>query len=420
MAADDDDLPVLNSLADGLPVVTTDAAGLERTTAALAAGTGPLAVDTERASGFRYGAQAYLLQFRREGAGTHLVDPLAFAPEDGGPTTFPALNQALSDTEWIIHAASQDLPCLLMAGLYPAALFDTELAGRLLGLERVGLGAMVERYFGKHLLKEHSAANWSQRPIPEDWLLYAALDVELLVEMRAILWEELGAAGKQEWAAQEFAHVLETFATPAEPRVDPWRRTSGINTVKSPLGMAVVRELWTARDEVARRLDLAPSKVLPDRAISELATPVKKGTAVPGRSEMRAIEGFRRRQAHRHESTWLAALDRVRALPQSALPAVRAPRDADGTPQPRSWERQEPEAWARWNRVRPAVNDLAEELELPPENLLSPDALKRITWRPPNRVDDSSVDAALAELKVRPWQRELVTPLLVNGLKDQD
>ena len=412
-------LPVLNTLRDGLPPLVQDADALAATTASLASGTGPLAVDTERAHGFRYGTEAYLLQFRREGSGTHLVDPVPFIG-DGPLATFPELNDALTDVEWIIHAASQDLPCLLMAGLYPTRLFDTELAGRLLGLDRVGLGPMVERFFGKHLLKEHSAANWSLRPIPDDWLLYAALDVELLVELRNLLAAELEAAGKTTWAEQEFAHVLETFSTPSAPRVDPWRRTSGINTVKSALGMAVVRELWQARDEVAKRLDLAPSKVLPDRAISELASPLAKGSTVPGRGEMRSIEGFRRRQAHRHESTWMAALDRVRALPASAFPPVRAPRAEGDIPQPRSWERHEPEAWDRWGSTRPAINALAEELHLPPENLLSPDTLRRVTYRPPADLSEPTLDAALANLGARPWQRDLVVAPLLEAMTATD
>ncbi|MCT1459027.1 HRDC domain-containing protein [Aestuariimicrobium sp. p3-SID1156] len=413
------ELPVLNTLMDGMPPVAADADALAEATRSLAQGSGPIAVDTERAQGFRYGSEAWLLQFRRSGSGTHLVDPAPFVDEDG-LARFPELNEALAGTEWIIHAASQDLPCLRLAGLYPTRLFDTELAGRLLGLDRVGLGAMVERYFGRRLLKEHSAANWSTRPIPQDWLLYAALDVELLIGLRDRLAEDLQEAGKLEWAEQEFAHVLESFATPAPPRVDPWRRTSGINAVKSPLGMAVVRELWEERDRIARELDLAPGKILPDRAISELASPVRKGSAVPGRPQLRAVEGFRPRQAQRREGAWVEALARVERLPPGDLPPVRAPRSADEVPNPRSWERHEPEAWQRWNRVRPALNALAEELELPAENLISPDAVRRISYRPPADESPDALDAALVRLGVRPWQRGLVIGTLTQALSVAD
>ncbi|MGA4668332.1 HRDC domain-containing protein [Propionibacteriaceae bacterium Y1923] len=412
----DEQLPVLEAPREGLPPLVSTAQALDETVGALAAGAGPVAVDAERAQGFRYSGRAYLLQFRRQGSGTHLVDPIPFADKDPESGLEP-LAEALEPTEWILHAASQDLPCLRECGLYPHSLFDTELAGRLLGLERVGLGAMIERYFGLTLRKEHSAANWSMRPLPEDWLVYAALDVELLVELREVMATELVEAGKDEWARQEFDHVLASFASPAAPRVDPWRRTSGIIQVKSGLGLAVVRELWQARDEIARANDTAPSKVLPDRAISELAAGITKTGPLPSRHDLRAIEGFRRRQAKRYESSWVAALDRVAALPKGGLPPTRSPH-TDGPPAPKTWERNAPEAHARWGRVRPAVNELAEELHLPSENLLTPDTLRRITYAPPDDRSPQGVDERLDELGSRPWQRELVVGVLAEGLQD--
>src|SRR5699024_7636806 len=131
------------------------------------------------------------------------------------------------------HAANQDLPCLADVGMRPAALFDTELAARLLGYERVGLATMVAGELGLELAKEHSAADWSIRPLPEDWLRYAALDVEVLVELRAKLAAELADAGKLDWAAQEFEAVR--TAPPPPPRRDPWRRTSGSHQVRDGL-----------------------------------------------------------------------------------------------------------------------------------------------------------------------------------------
>ncbi|MDP9398351.1 MAG: ribonuclease D, partial [Actinomycetota bacterium] len=220
---------------DGVPdpVVTPEA--LRETVARFAEGSGPVAVDAERAGGYRYTSRAYLVQLRREGAGTALVDPLPF---DG----LAELGAALADTEWVLHAASQDLPCLAVEGMRPRRIFDTELAGRLLGFPRVGLAAMVAEVLGYGLEKGHSAADWSTRPLPEPWLRYAALDVEVLLELRDALEEQLAEAGKLEWAYEEFAAVL---AAPAPaPRAEPWRRTSGLHRVRRPRQLAVVRALW--------------------------------------------------------------------------------------------------------------------------------------------------------------------------------
>ncbi|MZE79315.1 ribonuclease D, partial [Streptomyces sp. SID5475] len=277
---------------EGIPPVTADPGELERVAAAFAAGTGPVAVDAERASGYRYGQRAYLVQLRREGAGSALIDPV-------GCPDLSVLGDALADTEWVLHAASQDLPCLREIGMRPARLFDTELAGRLAGFARVGLGAMVEKVLGFALEKGHSAVDWSTRPLPEPWLRYAALDVELLVDLRDALEEELDRQGKLDWAHQEFGAIA--AAPPPPPRKDPWRRTSGMHKVRRRRQMAVVRELWTARDRIAQRRDVSPGKVLSDTAIVEAAL------ALPQNAQaLAALPGFGHRMGRKQLEQWQA------------------------------------------------------------------------------------------------------------------
>lgn len=385
---------------EGIPPVIADAADLARVTAAFAAGSGPVAVDAERASGYRYGQRAYLVQLRREGAGTALIDPVA-CPDLSG------LGAALSDAEWVLHAATQDLPCLREIGMVPARLFDTELAGRLAGFPRVGLGAMVEGVLGYVLEKGHSAVDWSTRPLPEPWLRYAALDVELLVDLRDALEKELDRQGKLEWALQEFDAIA--TAPPPEPRKDPWRRTSGMHKVRRRRQLAVVRELWQTRDRIAQRRDVSPGKVLSDAAIVEAAL------ALPGNVHaLAALNGFGHRMGRRQLEQWQAAVDRARALPETALPQPGQP--VTGPPPPRAWADKDPAAAARLSAARAGVSSLAERLTMPQENVISPDTVRRICWEPPKVVDSASVAAALAGYGARPWQIELVTPVLVDAL----
>ena len=138
------------------------------------------------------------------------------------------------------------------------------------GLQRVGLGAMVESLLGLHLEKGHSAADWSTRPLPADWLVYAALDVEVLVELRDVLEAELVRQGKLAWAHEEFEAVRQA-PLPA-PRTDPWRRTSGMHRMRNRRQLAAVRAMWEARDAMARRRDIAPGRILPDAAIMAAVT----------------------------------------------------------------------------------------------------------------------------------------------------
>ncbi|MFD6243632.1 HRDC domain-containing protein [Streptomyces roseolus] len=392
-------IPLLEPREGIPPVVTTDDA-LAEVIAAFAAGRGPVAVDAERASGYRYGQRAYLVQLRREGAGTALIDPVG-CPDLSG------LGEALDGTEWILHAASQDLPCLRDIGMRPSSLFDTELAGRLAGFPRVGLGAMVESVLGYALEKGHSAVDWSTRPLPEPWLRYAALDVELLVDLRDALEKELDRQGKLEWAQEEFEAIA--TAPPAPPRKDPWRRTSGMHKVRRRRQMAVVRELWTARDRVAQRRDVSPGKVLSDAAIVEAALAVPVNVAA-----LTALPGFGHRMGRRQLEQWQAAVDRARALPESELP--QPGQQPAGPPPPRAWADKDPVAAARLAAARAGVTALAEELHLPQENLITPDTVRRVCWEPPARADRDAVAAALTALGARRWQVGLVTPLLVEAL----
>ena len=386
---------------DGMPPLVTSAAALKEAVRALGAGQGPVAVDAERASGFRYGHRAFLVQLRRQGAGTVLIDPVA-CPD------LSALDAALADAEVVLHAASQDLPCLAELGYRPRRLFDTELAGRLLGFPRVGLGALVETVLGLALEKGHAADDWSTRPLPEEWLLYAALDVEVLVELRDALAELLDEQGKTEWARQEFAAVL--AAGPAGPRPDPWRRTSGIHRVRSRRGLAIVRELWLERDSIARRRDLSPGRVLPDSAIVEAAR------SAPATAEaLAALPGFRGRGARRHAAEWLGAISRARTQADISLPGPSGP-GTDGPPPAHRWSERDPVAARRLAAVRAVVAALADEHSLPTENLLQPDAVRRLAWQPPDPADPEDVAADLAAYSARPWQVELTARPIAKAL----
>ncbi|MGA8249413.1 MAG: ribonuclease D [Mycobacterium sp.] len=408
-----DHTPLLHP-AEGMPDLSVTASQIAAAAALLDRGHGPFAVDAERASGFRYSNRAYLIQIRRTGAGTVLIDPVSHGVDP--LTALRPVAEVLSTDEWILHSADQDLPCLAEVGLRPPALYDTELAGRLAGFDRVNLATMVQLLLGFGLTKGHGAADWSKRPLPAEWLNYAALDVELLIELRAAISQILDEQGKTDWAAQEFEHlriVGPREVTPAARR-ERWRRTSGIRRVHDRRGLAAVRELWTARDRVAQRRDIAPRRVLPDTAIVDAALADPKTI-----DDLVALPVFGGRNQRRSAALWLAALEAAREsrdLPELAEPS-------NGPPPPARWSRRKPEAAARLEAARAGLSEVSQRVGVPTENLISPDLVRRLCWdwaggSQADQADQilEAVDEFLRAGQARAWQRELVDPVLAAAV----
>jgi len=377
-------------------VIDTREAYLEAVEA-IAAGNGPIAIDAERASGFRYSQRAYLIQIFRRGGGTFLFDPPAIG-------MFTELSDALVDEEWILHAASQDLTCLREVGIDPKRLFDTELGARLAGLPRVGLGTVVEELLGIHLAKEFSAADWSTRPLPQAWLVYAALDVELLVDLREALGTLLDEAGKSEIVREEFEAVLaRDFRIVRE---QPWRRLSGLHSVRGVRGLAVARELWQARDDYAREADIAPGRLVPDSALVAAAR-----TLPASKRDLVAMKEFTGRASRSQIDRWWDAIQL--GMTTTDLPVLRA--TTDSVPPPRAWPDKNPAADRRLKAARHAVTEKSAELNIPIENLLTPELLRRIAWAPPDPVELDAVRTVLTDMGARPWQVAALAAPITNA-----
>jgi ribonuclease D len=390
----------------GLPELINTEQSFKETLTQLARGSGPFALDAERASGYKYSSRAYLIQIKRENGGLHLIDPIPFGPDH---QLFAELNQLLQGEEVILHASTQDLPCLRELGINPSLLFDTELGARIAGLPRVGLGPLLETLIGVSLAKEHSAVDWSQRPLPTEWLNYAALDVELLIDLRNKVHQLLEENGKLRWALEDFAAIL---AAPAPtPRIDPWRRTSGMHKVKKRIHMAVVRELWQERNSLAQELDLSPGRLLSDAAITELAIASDKGP-ITNRKHLEKILkplGLRARWLE-NAATWISAITQAIAMPEDLWPEARSKSDA--MPPIKIWKDKYPERYAPLTHARFNLQERAQELSIPLENLISPELVRKICWEPPK----NSVMESLLAMGARKWQSEIAAPILEKAL----
>lgn len=400
--------PLLSTPRDGVPPLLSTPGQFHEAAAALKGGDGPLAIDTERASGFRYDDRAFLIQLRRRGVGTLLLDP------EGQREEFTAaLAPVVTGQDWVLHAAPSDLPSLAWLGLRPGRLFDTELAGRLAGFDHVNLAAMIEQLFEVRLQKGHGSEDWSLRPLPENWLNYAALDVELLLELAEAMAELLAQQGKLDWADQEFNHIRATHAGLRAPADTTWREAKGVGSLTRPEQLVVARELWEVRESIAVEEDRAVGRILPNKVLVEIARRPPRNPR-----ELSRVPGFpaRRRSA---ATFWFEVLTRALASDPETWPKHSRP--ARGVPSRQAWENEFPESYEQFLAVREEVEELAVELGVPTENLLRPATLRAAAWAARDRTQLRTPEDLLALLRAhdaREWQIELTGPVMVSGLLD--
>ena len=399
----------------GVPEVISNESDFEKLIAQLLNGSGPLAIDAERASGYRYSQRAYLIQIYRENGGLHLIDPIPLKDSK----LWEKFNKEFSAYEWVIHASTQDLPCLIDVGLKPELLFDTELGARIAGCDRVGLGPLAESLLELQLAKEHSAVDWSIRPLRPEWITYAALDVDILLDIRNSVEKLLTEQNKLKWAQQDFASILKNyqnyvFSDAAKP--DRWRRTSGMHKVRDRLTMAIVRDLWFSRDELGREIDLAPGRVLGDEAIIELATKRPDNLEAVAK-----VIGRRTRLEAPPFNRWLNVLNLALKTPLDQQPELRVP--SQSLPPIKIWKDRNPLGYARLTHARAALIELSTQIQIPTENLVTPELVRKICWQDPPALSSEYEDFVIEQLNktgARPWQIELVTPPISAALSQTE
>ncbi len=402
----------------GTPTVIIDNDELAHSLNSLRKGHGPIAIDAERASGYKFSQRAYLIQIFRRGGGLHLLDPIALEQSP----LIEILNSEFEDCEWIIHASTQDLPSLREFGISPKKLFDTELAARIAGFPRFGLAALCESLLEISLAKEHSAVDWSTRPLPKEWIDYAALDVEVLVDLRDRIRDELVNQNKLSWVEEDCAAILNT--PPPAPRKEPWRRTSGMHQIKNRAELAIVHSLWQARHQIARERDIAPGRLLADAIIVEAAK-LKPQSKNDFLQLPQAKNRLRRELQRELIDTWVENLLHAYQLPESQWPELRAP--GSGMPHPKGWENKFPLAYAHLTHAKARLIEISSNLGMPTENLISPDLVRKVCFDQGREERYHDRDLTLERVRevlesssARRWQIEQIEQVLAQALLESE
>jgi ribonuclease D len=265
------------------------------------------------------------------------------------------------------------------------------------------------------LAKEHSAVDWSIRPLKAEWISYAALDVDILLDIRDKVEQLLIDQKKLNWAMQDFSAILNSYQDykfTDSPKSDRWRRTSGMHRVRDRLSMTIIRDLWLSRDELARELDLAPGRVLGDEAIVELA--LKRPDNL---EEVAKVIGWRTRLESPPFNRWLKVLTSSLKTPIADQVELRVA--SHSMPPIRIWREKNPLGYARLTHTRAALIELSKQLQIPSENLITPEFVKRICWQEPPTMEsdyENFVQNELTKLGARGWQVEQVVSVIAPQL----
>lgn len=346
-----------------------------------------IAVDTEAASFHRYIDRTYLLQVSTREQ-TAVIDPLTVLElEPLGRM------MASPDIEVIFHDADYDLRMLDRDyGYHATRIFDTRIAAQLLNEPGIGLAALLEKYLGVTLDKKYQRADWSRRPLIPEMLSYAAMDTKHLPELRDILRDRLGGMGRQEWADEEFESLRDIRWSPGED--EGFWRLKGSKLLKGH-GIAVLRELYQWRDQLARHVDRAPFRILNNETLLELARAQPRDITA-----LNAVRGLGPDTISRRGSELLRAIERGLKVPLSEIPRPeRGPRI-----------RPDPVLLERLERLKIARNTAAARLDLAPGVLCPNGTLEQIAKADPRALADLDT---IPEL--RKWQKKVMGEELLQA-----
>ncbi len=300
-----------------------------------------IGVDTEANSLHAYREQVCLLQFSTPTT-DYLVDPLAL---DSLAPLVPVF--ASPAVEKIFHAAEYDILGLHRDfGFEFANLFDTMASARILGYEKVGLGALLEKHFGIRLEKRFQKADWGQRPLSPEMLDYARLDTHFLIPLRDILHKQLEAKDLLPLAQEDFARLTHPLEGNGRPPL--WQR-GGHHL--SPQQTAVLEALWHYREAEAERRNVPPFKVLDDKTLVALTRALPRNIG-----ELRRVPGMRGARVRHHGQGVLNAIRKGLKAP---------PRKVERLPRPDDAYRERLDALRRWRQQASARTSMPSDVVLP-------------------------------------------------------
>jgi ribonuclease D len=351
-----------------------------------------VALDTEADSLHSYFEKICLIQLSL-GAENYLVDPLC-------DLDLRCFLEALAEKPLIVHGGDYDLRMLRTSlGFRPRGeVFDTMIAAQLLGIEEIGLAALIYRFLGITVGKEGQKSDWSRRPLNEKQRRYASNDTRYLAQLAERLAAQLSERGRIDWHKESCrAMVASTARDRARDSEEAWRIKGAGRLTR--LQLAYLRELWHWRDQHARRANLPSFKILGNQQILDIIQWLDLHPGVPLRQGPKLPRNIRDALLRTLEE----AITRVAGMEQTQWPEVRRFERDDA---PRS------EFIAQVNALRGECARIAHELQIGAATLAPRAAVEAIVQSRPRSVDEITETAGLLR-----WQAELVQGVVERCLQ---
>lgn len=347
-----------------------------------------ICIDLEADSYHHYGEKISLLQVG-DGKNIFVIDPF----EVDLACMVPFLEDA--SVEKVFHDVDYDGRMLLTAlGVKPVPIFDTMIAARILGKERVGLADLLDEYFRVTLDKGLRKADWSQRPLSEEMLKYAALDVAYLLDLRDRMAQDIEALGRTAWAREEFTRLIANLEPMPERKPD-LKRVKGARDL-GPRQLAVLLKLLEWREKKARAMDLPTFKVVGTERLLKIAQHRPRG-----RRELEATQALTPRQAARFGADILAAVREGMKMPGNSLPGF----------EPLARHKRDLAAERLLRKLKEARDEKAAEVRLDPGFLLPNATLKAVA-----RLHPRDLTAIKESGLLKDWQLEVIGEALAACL----
>ncbi len=346
-----------------------------------------MALDIEADSLYHYFDKVCLIQISTD-AETFVVDPLALSD-------LSALGPILAHpgVEKVFHAAGYDILCLRRDyGFLFANIFDTHIAGQLIGYEFLGLGALMERLLGIAHSKRRQRDDWSRRPLNTEQLEYAAMDTHHLLQLRDVLEQQLTSADRKSWAEEEFEAIAASRPEAREFDPDGYRRIKGSRDL-TPRELAMLRTLYHLREKYAQEMDLPPFKVLNNPVLVDLVQHPPRTSR-----ELFHRRGIAYRIARRYGTEMFLALKSAQAevLPPNQFSASK------------SWKPPSPEIKLRLERLRAWRCAKARELHLPVGVVFPGNLLENLAISPPSEVAAMEALEGMRRWRIREFGGEIL------------